>query len=214
MTGIKDWLKQQAEAAEDEHVRPEIRELVRRGNVTPAEVAELRCNSWEWEALVPAMTDEAFAARVEHALSNCAVRKRPFSTYDEAVAGLYAPELLKRFQVAARGARDYGQTIDNVREALGQKATHYLVVADDVQILVKALEWYATHVLELGGNAARARLALALVRGNTVNTTCEACGKKLVVELASRPEDESPLVLCAECGGGCTALPIEEVLPT
>lgn len=124
-----------------DRIKPEIRALIRRGNVTPTEVAELRCNSWEWEALVPALNDEAFIERMEHALENCFTRReRPFTTYNQAVEGLYAPELLKRFESAARAARDYAETIDNVRGALGQEATHYLVIADDVKDLVDAIE--------------------------------------------------------------------------
>ena len=37
-------------------------------------------------------------------------------------------------------ARGYAETIDNVREALGQVVTHYLIVADDVKELVEAVE--------------------------------------------------------------------------
>lgn len=81
----------------NERIRPEMQNLIRRGNVTPAELAELRCNSWEWEALVPALTDEAFVERMQHALDNCFTRReRPFSTYNQAVEGLWAPELLRR----------------------------------------------------------------------------------------------------------------------
>ena len=122
-------------------VHPEIRKLIERGNITPAEVAELRCNSWEWEALVPALNDEAFVEHMQHALDNCfTTRERPFTTYNQAIEGLYAPDLLRRFAVAARAARDYAETIDNVREALGQKSTHYLIIADDVKELVDAVE--------------------------------------------------------------------------
>lgn len=83
---------------EFERVRPEIAALVRRGNITPEELKTIRCNSWEHEALVPAMTDEAFVERMQYALDNCfTTRERPFSTYNQAVEGLYAPELLTRF---------------------------------------------------------------------------------------------------------------------
>ena len=37
-------------------------------------------------------------------------------------------------------ARGLAETIDNVREALGQEATHYYIVADDVKELVEAVE--------------------------------------------------------------------------
>lgn len=39
-----------------------------------------------------------------------------------------------------RGARDYGETLDAIRRALGQEGTHYLVMADDVRELVEAIE--------------------------------------------------------------------------
>lgn len=122
-------------------VRREIQDLIARGNVTPSEIAELRCNSWEWQALVPAMSDEAFIGRFQHTLNNCFTpSQRPFSTYNTALEGLYAPELLRRFAAASRDARAFAETIDNVREALGQKATHYLIIADDVKELVEAIE--------------------------------------------------------------------------
>jgi len=83
----------------EEMIRPEIRALIQRGNVTPEETASLRCNSWEWQALVPAMNDDAFLAAMQHALDNCfTTRRRPFTTYNEAVEGLYAPELIRRFR--------------------------------------------------------------------------------------------------------------------
>ena len=81
-TKIGKWLEK-ARADLDQYVRPEIQALAKRGNVTPAEVAELRINSWEWEHLTPAMNDEALVALVER--------------YNEAV-GLFAPELLRRFK--------------------------------------------------------------------------------------------------------------------
>ena len=50
-------------------------------------------------------------------------------------------ELLVRWlQGQARAAKAFAESIDNVRGALGQKETHYLVVADDVEELVKAVE--------------------------------------------------------------------------
>jgi hypothetical protein len=137
---LSEWLTKKAQEALDEHVRPEIQALAKRGNVTPAEVAELRCNSWEWEHLVPAMNDEALVGRVEHALANCGRHRRPFLTYNEAVEGLYAPELLRRFKLLERAARDYEEALDNIREALGQKRTHHLVMAGDVKDLVLAVQ--------------------------------------------------------------------------
>lgn len=82
-------------------IRPEVQTLVDRGNVTADEVIELRCNSWEWEAIIPVMNDQAFIARVEHALHNCSPGTRPFPSYNESMIGLMAPELLRRFKVVA-----------------------------------------------------------------------------------------------------------------
>lgn len=133
--------KEMQSAGTEVHIRPEIQSLIARGNVTPAELAELRCNSWEWEALVPALNDEAFVERMQHSIDNCFARHdRPFATYNDAVQGLWAPELLKRFASATRAARDYAETIDNVRQALGLESTHYLVIAGDVKDLVEAIE--------------------------------------------------------------------------
>ncbi len=85
----------------DERIRPEIQNLIRRGNVPPAELSEIRCNSWEWEALVPVLSDEALMKRMQHALDNCfTTTKRPFRTYNQAIEGLWAPELLRRFKLA------------------------------------------------------------------------------------------------------------------
>ena len=197
LSKLEKWLASQAQATLDEHVRPEIQALAKRGDITPAEVAEIRCNSWEWEHLIPAMNDEAFVAQMEHAVKNCSLHKQPSSSYDEAVQGLYAPELLRRFKLAT-------QINEAVREALGRKC---LLMANDVAVIVKALKWYASRV-----DGTRAKVALALVRQQTVSTTCDDCGRKLILVLANRPEDEAPATFCAECGGGCTAMPREEVL--
>ena len=54
-------------------------------------------------------------------------------------------ELLVRWlQREARAAKSFAETIDNVREALGQEATHHHVVAGDVEELVKAVELCAS----------------------------------------------------------------------
>jgi hypothetical protein len=95
---LGDWLKRRAQAELDKHVRHEIQMLVKRGQITRAEVEKLRCNSWEWEHLVPALDDHAFVLQLEHAFANCGHHKRPYASYNEAVEGLFAPELLKRFK--------------------------------------------------------------------------------------------------------------------
>jgi len=87
----------------NERIRPEIKNLIARGEITVAELEELRCNSWEWQALVPALSDEALVKQMQHALDNCfTTHRRPFSTYNEAVEGLYAPELIRRFRDGSR----------------------------------------------------------------------------------------------------------------
>jgi hypothetical protein len=202
---LEVWLTKKAQTDLDEHVRPEIQALAKRGNVTPAEIAELRCNSWEWEHLVPAMNDAAFVAEMEHAIKNSSRRKQPFATYDEAVSGIYGPELLKRFKLASLAARDYGQMNDNIREALGQKETRYPVTPGDVAVAIKALEWYAANSLE----SMRAKVTLALIRGRATKTSCKTCGRMIfVVE-----DDRVPVMFCQACGGGCVAWPVEDVLP-
>jgi hypothetical protein len=129
-----------------DHVRPEIQALIDRGNVTLAELHELRCNSWEWDALVPAMTDEALISRAQRAIDNCGP---PEFNYRGSVIGVFAPELMIRFAGASKAATAYAETIDNVREALGQKTTHYHVVAGDVKELVEAVEKQGGHALRV-----------------------------------------------------------------
>ena len=115
--------------------RPEVAALVERGSVTGDEILALGCTYSEWVKLVPAMTDEAFTARVEQALRN--PQGEPFQA-------VYAPELLRRFRGAARAAKSFAESLDNVREAMGQEQTHHLVMADDVEELVKAVELCAS----------------------------------------------------------------------
>lgn len=190
------WLEREAQYALNEHVKPEIQALAKRGNITPAEVVEIRCNSWEWEHLVPAMNNEAFVARMEHAIKNCGWHKRPYGSYNEAVEGLYAPELLKRFTLVA-----------DVLEAIRGELGCFDYVATGVRIAIKALEGYASNPLEK--YSTRAKVALAMIRGKSLNATCEACGEKLVVV----EEEGVPAIFCADCGGGCVSMPREEMLP-
>ena len=119
----------------NDEIRPEVQALVERGGVTLEEIASLSCNYAEWSALVPSMTDEALIERVARALRN---------QQGEPIVNVYAPELLRRLRGTIRAARAYAESIDNVRDALGQKETHYLVVADDVEELVKAVELCAS----------------------------------------------------------------------
>jgi hypothetical protein len=105
------------------NIRPEIQTLIARGNVTSAELAELRCNSWEWEALVPAMDDEAFVGNLVHTLGNCSrASGRPFASYDEAIINLHTPELVRRFKLARAASADLVVTEVALDEAGEQRA--------------------------------------------------------------------------------------------
>jgi hypothetical protein len=78
-------------------IRPEVRALAERGKITLAEWEEFRGNSFEMELLIPELTDEALIHCANHMLDNCQIaRQRPFVTYNEAVIGLIAPELIAR----------------------------------------------------------------------------------------------------------------------
>lgn len=103
----------------DEHVRPEVQAIVKRGNITLAEWQEMRGNSWEFEHMYTSLDDEAFAYAVEHNLKNCAQRERPCVTYDEACTNILAPELLKRF-LATTKDRDVYQYQTGQRHGYAQ----------------------------------------------------------------------------------------------
>jgi hypothetical protein len=79
-------------------IRQEIRDLIARGGVTLDEWKALRMNSYEREALVPALGDKALCHHVESYLAQCGRTRSPPSTYEEAVVGLLAPELVKRLR--------------------------------------------------------------------------------------------------------------------
>ena len=80
-------------------VRPHIQQLVARGNITQAEIAKLNVNSWEWEALVPAMDDDAFFHNYEYCKSNTRTDPlRPTITYNDAMCNLWADEVVRRFK--------------------------------------------------------------------------------------------------------------------
>lgn len=106
-----DQLRAWAEARQaewDSHVRPEVRALGARGNVTLDEWEVLGAqgmNSFERETLYPALADEALAKVVEYCLSQCGQTRRPYrpaSTYDDAMITVFAPLLLERL----RGRRE------------------------------------------------------------------------------------------------------------
>ena len=78
-------------------IKPEVRALIERGNITSEEVAQLRCNSEEWEAVRRACDDKAFIEGLRHCLDNC--RRPQRSTYEHALQYLFVPELLRRFEM-------------------------------------------------------------------------------------------------------------------
>jgi hypothetical protein len=113
-------------------IRPEVRALIERGEVTLAEARSLNCSLEEWGVLVPDFTDEA--------LFECVEKGVWLADYHPDAAKFYMNELVVRYKGSARAAKAFAETVDNVRAALGQEGTHYLVVADDVEELVKAVE--------------------------------------------------------------------------
>lgn len=81
----------------NDKIRPEIKALAERGNVTLAEWDSLRMNSWERELLIPKLDNEALARLTEQMVSNCVIDyRRPHITYDSAILGLAVPELVRR----------------------------------------------------------------------------------------------------------------------
>jgi hypothetical protein len=138
-------------------VRPEIQALVARGRVTTDEVAALiataPCNQAEWSALVPVMTDEAFLVLVDFSPFNAsdhvleilrrfkieqAALKKMTADYLAACKETY--ESRTEAKVAKGEALAFSETLDAIREALGQKSNHHLVMAGDVLELVDAIE--------------------------------------------------------------------------
>jgi hypothetical protein len=84
----------------DTMIRPEVRALAERGNITLAEWEKFRGNSWEMELLIPRLDNEAFARVAREMVDNCRISgRRPFPTYNEAVPGLIVPELLRRLGI-------------------------------------------------------------------------------------------------------------------
>lgn len=79
---------------EPDPVSPEFQALIDRGNVTLAEYKQLRGNSRDWNAIVPALNDEALVHVAKYCADNMS-RGMP-STYDHAMVNVYLPEVLKR----------------------------------------------------------------------------------------------------------------------
>lgn len=91
---------QQLAAERIEMLRPEVLDLIRRAEpITLAEYREFRGNSWEHEAIVPRLDDEALAFALEHCAGNIFTsRRRPAVTYDEAIVSVFVPEILARLR--------------------------------------------------------------------------------------------------------------------
>lgn len=86
--------------AEDK-IRPEVRALAERGDVTLDEWDSFRGNSWEFELIMPRLTDEALLHCGKTLVGNCVYdNSRPYGSYNEAVMGFLAPELMKRLRAA------------------------------------------------------------------------------------------------------------------
>lgn len=86
--------------AEDK-IRPDVRSLAERGDVTLDEWLAFRGNSWEQELIMRHLTDEALLHCGKHLVDNCRFdESRPYRSYNEAVMGFLAPELLRRLKDA------------------------------------------------------------------------------------------------------------------
>lgn len=178
---IASWLAQKAQESLDEHIRPEIQALAKRGNITPVEVAEIRCNSWEWEHLIPAMNDEAFVAYMENAIKNCGWHKRPYGSYNEAVEGLYAPELLRRFKLIEQSARSLGHAARDLGQEEGEQDALLKVFRDLANRCAK-LEKEAAESALVASDLAQGRTRLRMALGDCAvsrdkRNTCGICGR-------------------------------------
>lgn len=87
-----------------ERIRSHIHVLCDRGNITPEEYQNLRCNSWEFEEVHKHLTDEALLEVAEHFLSNCYFdQTRPWRSYNEAFMGQIGPLLVKALKRKVEG---------------------------------------------------------------------------------------------------------------
>jgi len=120
---FKDILEKNLEKRrklEAEMIRPEIRDLASRGNVTWAEYDALLMNSWEREALHPALTDEALICLLETImLPNCSTdRSKPAVTYNDAVINNFVPELIKRLKAKSEAIYEAAKVAESVANDL------------------------------------------------------------------------------------------------
>ena len=81
-------------------VKPEFQALIARGNVTVAEYQSLSGSTADWEAIIPALDDEALAHVAEHYAKNMFPAH---GTYDHAMVRRIVPEVAKRLRARAAG---------------------------------------------------------------------------------------------------------------
>jgi len=92
-----------------ENFKPEIKALLKRGNVTWDEYNALRMNTWEFHAIYLKLTDDALDQVVRHNLNNCGPGYyRTPTTYPETLQAILVPELLKRLAA-------YDKELENCR---------------------------------------------------------------------------------------------------
>lgn len=147
---IKNALARLNQERLDKHVRPEIQALVKRGKITLDEWMGMRANSWEFEHMYSALTDEALAHVVEHNLKNCFRRSVPSATYEDALSQHLAPLMLARWN-AARAALDLATNELGALHASGVKAAEDAYARgrrEAVEEAIKVLgEWTANRVV-------------------------------------------------------------------
>ena len=81
-------------------VRPEIKALVAKGNISLNIYKELRMNSYEMWTVYPALSDRALAYAISQHLSQVAPFGKLPSTYEETCLHVLLPLLLDRFEKA------------------------------------------------------------------------------------------------------------------
>lgn len=85
--------------AQREPIRPEIQNLLDRGNITLAEYKTLSATHHEWREIFKALDDDAFIDRFQYLLNNCEFDRHDVS-YNDGMISTYAPELFRRFKEA------------------------------------------------------------------------------------------------------------------
>jgi len=123
-------------------VRDEIKELIRRGNIAIAEFEGLRMNSYERDAIIPAMSRELLIQQTVYTIKNCS----PFShgrcaaTYDEALQ-LFAAELAKRMSVKSSTAPITASRLRDIAHMICPVLSTNDVAADASEDLDRLAVW-------------------------------------------------------------------------